>query len=69
MKKVMYLTMLATTMMMGACTSDDNWDDSWDGDDTSTEETTTSAYSEMKTFTIATDKTTADKMAATVMMP
>ena len=64
MKKVMYLTMLATTMMMGACTSDDSWDDSWYGDDdTSTEETTTSAYSEMKTFTIATDKTTAEPVS------
>ena len=63
MKKVMYLTMLATTMMMGACTSDDNWDDSLYGDDTSTEETTTSAYSEMKTFTIATDKTTAEPVS------
>ena len=56
--------MLATTMMMGACTSDDSWDDSWYGDDdTSTEETTTSAYSEMKTFTIATDKTTAEPVS------
>ena len=63
MKKVMYLTMLATTMMMGACTSDDNWDDSLYGDDTRTEETTTSAYSEMKTFTIATDKTTAEPVS------
>lgn len=55
--------MLATTMMMGACTSDDSWDDSWYGDDTSAEETTTSAYSEMKTFTIATDKTTAEPVS------
>ena len=63
MKKVMYLTMLATTMMMGACTSDDNWDDSLYGDGTGTEETTTNAYSEMKTFTIATDKTTAEPVS------
>ena len=51
MKKVMFLTMLATTLMMGACTSDDSWDDSWYGDDTSTEETRRTTAPELHAHT------------------
>ena len=52
MKKVMFLTMLATTMMMGACTSDDSWDDSWYGDDdTSAEETRRTTATELHAHT------------------